>query len=181
MLSSDSCRGMVSDDENDQSATGDAFEVLHYIAAKRLAAGRLAVVDATNVQVECAQAAAGAGGEYHVLPVAIVFNLPDRICHERNAARPTATSARTWSASSGSSSAAAWTAFGARGSATSSCSTRRRQVAAATIERQPLWTDHGGEHGPFDIIGDVHGCYAELVDLLGRLAPGAAARRSGSR
>ena len=38
-LSSDGCRGLVSDDENDQAATKDAFEVLHFIAAKRLAAG----------------------------------------------------------------------------------------------------------------------------------------------
>jgi len=46
VISSDFCRGLVSDDENDQSATGDAFEVLNFIAAKRLAAGRLTVADA---------------------------------------------------------------------------------------------------------------------------------------
>ena len=39
VLSSDYCRGLVSDDENSQAATNDAFEVLHYIAAKRLAPG----------------------------------------------------------------------------------------------------------------------------------------------
>src|SRR5207245_4568251 len=52
VLSSDFCRGLVSDDENAQAATNDAFDVLHYIARKRLAAGRLTVVDATNVQPE---------------------------------------------------------------------------------------------------------------------------------
>src|SRR5881296_3797427 len=52
ILSSDYCRGLVSDDENNQAATKDAFEVLHFIAAKRLAAGKLVVVDATNVQPE---------------------------------------------------------------------------------------------------------------------------------
>ena len=52
VLSSDYFRGLVSDDENDQGATGDAFDVLHYVAGKRLAAGRLTVVDATNVQLE---------------------------------------------------------------------------------------------------------------------------------
>src|SRR5205823_7366525 len=50
ILSSDFCRGLVSDDENDQAATKEAFDVLHFIARKRLAAGRLTVVDATNVQ-----------------------------------------------------------------------------------------------------------------------------------
>ena len=57
ILSSDACRGMVSDDENNQAVTNDAFEVLHFIAAKRLALGRLTVIDATNVQPEVAQAA----------------------------------------------------------------------------------------------------------------------------
>lgn len=52
ILSSDFCRGLVSDDENNQEATKDAFEVLHFIAAKRLAATKLTVVDATNVQAE---------------------------------------------------------------------------------------------------------------------------------
>ncbi len=51
-VSSDACRALVSDDENNQSATNDAFDVLHYIVGKRLAAGRLSVVDATNVQAE---------------------------------------------------------------------------------------------------------------------------------
>ena len=52
VLSSDFCRGLVCDDDNDQAATKDAFEVLHFIAGKRLTAGRLTVVDATNVQAE---------------------------------------------------------------------------------------------------------------------------------
>ena len=49
VVSSDYCRGVVSDDENDQSATADAFELLHYIVAKRLRRGLLTVVDA-NVE-----------------------------------------------------------------------------------------------------------------------------------
>ncbi|HEX7996042.1 MAG TPA: AAA family ATPase, partial [Streptosporangiaceae bacterium] len=52
VISSDFCRGLVADAENEQSASKDAFDVLHYIAGKRLAAGRLTVIDATNVQQE---------------------------------------------------------------------------------------------------------------------------------
>ena len=52
VVSSDACRAMVCDDQNDQAVTQDAFEVLHDVAAKRLARGRLTVVDATNVQPE---------------------------------------------------------------------------------------------------------------------------------
>ena len=42
------------------------------------------------------------------------------------------------------------------------------EIDAATIEREPLWTDRRADHGPFDIIGDVHGCHDELVELLDR-------------
>src|SRR5262245_24025101 len=70
VLSSDYCRGLVSDDENNQEATNTAFEVLHFIAAKRLAAGRLTVIDATNVQPEARQPIVALAREYHVLPVA---------------------------------------------------------------------------------------------------------------
>ena len=38
VISSDFCRGLVADDENDQAATAEAFDVLTYIAGKRLAA-----------------------------------------------------------------------------------------------------------------------------------------------
>src|SRR5580704_5448298 len=85
ILSSDFCRGLVSDDENSQAATNDAFDVLHYIAAKRLAAGRLVAVDATNVQAEARRPLVALAREYHCLPVAIVLDMPERLCLDRNA------------------------------------------------------------------------------------------------
>src|SRR6476619_448195 len=87
VLSSDFCRGLVSDDENGQAATNDAFEVLHFIAAKRLAAGRLTVVDATNVQPEARKPLVALAREYHCLPVAIVLNMSEKVCHEHNRLR----------------------------------------------------------------------------------------------
>src|SRR5690349_5088191 len=84
VLSSDFCRGLVSDDENNQAATNDAFDVLNFIASKRLAAGRLTVVDATNVQQESRRPFVALAREYHTLPVAIVFNLPEDVCQQRN-------------------------------------------------------------------------------------------------
>src|SRR5947207_4476273 len=87
VLSSDACRGLVSDDENSQAATNDAFDVLHYIAAKRLALGRLTVIDATNVQPESRKPLVELARQYHCLPVAIVLNVPEKVCRERNAGR----------------------------------------------------------------------------------------------
>src|SRR6476619_6410720 len=87
VLSSDFCRGLVSDDENEQAATKDAFDVLHFIARKRLAAGRLTVVDATNVQPEARKPLVTLAREYHCLPVAIVLDVPERLAHDRNRGR----------------------------------------------------------------------------------------------
>src|SRR5690348_10056024 len=87
VLSSDACRAMVGDDENDQAATKDAFEVLQFIASKRLALGRLTVVDATNVQPEARKPLVELARQYHCLPVAVVLDLPERLCVERNRVR----------------------------------------------------------------------------------------------
>ena len=87
VLSSDACRAMVSDEENNQAVTNDAFEVLHFIAAKRLALGRLTVIDATNVQPEARKPLVALARQYHCLPVAIVLNMPEKVCHERNRLR----------------------------------------------------------------------------------------------
>src|SRR5262249_2595250 len=78
VLSSDFCRGLVAAAENAQAAPPDAFAVLHFIAAKRLAAGRLTVVDATNVQSEARKPLVQLAREYHCLPVAIILNLPEK-------------------------------------------------------------------------------------------------------
>jgi protein phosphatase len=47
-----------------------------------------------------------------------------------------------------------------------------REGAAVTIERRRLPTDFRDLTGPFDIIGDVHGCTDELETLLGKLGYG---------
>src|SRR5512146_2712860 len=87
VLSSDYCRGLVSNDENDQAATKDAFEVLHFILRKRLAAGHLTVIDATNVQPESRKPLVEIAREYHVMPIAIVFDIPEKVCQEHNRGR----------------------------------------------------------------------------------------------
>ena len=88
IISSDYCRGIVADDENDQDATGDAFDLLRFITGKRLARGLLTVVDATNVQEESRRPLVRLAKEHDVLPVAIVLKIPEAICRQRNATRP---------------------------------------------------------------------------------------------
>jgi predicted kinase len=88
ILSSDECRALISDDENKQSATDDAFDVLYYIAGKRLKNGLLTVIDATNVQKESRKGLIELSRTYHCLPIAIVLDLPENISEERNKNRP---------------------------------------------------------------------------------------------
>ena len=170
ILSSDFCRGLVSDDETDQTATDDAFEVLRFIAAKRLAAGKLTVIDATNVQVEARKPLLALAREYHYLTVAIVFDMPTKLCQERNEARPDRNlkphvvrqQSQQLRRSLRNLKREGFRHF------VYAMSTPET-VEATSVERQPLWVDRTNEQGPFDIIGDIHGCFDELVELLKEL------------
>jgi polynucleotide kinase-phosphatase len=176
IMSSDFFRGLVSDDENDQSATGDAFDTLHYVAGKRLAAARLTVVDATNVQQDARKPLVALARKYHVLPVAIVLDIPERICEDRNRERPERQ-------------------FGPHVLRRQRLDLKRsikglgregfrhvwvlkpEDVDGVEITREPLWNNKKDVHGPFDIIGDVHGCGDELESLLITLGYKVAERR----
>jgi len=166
VLSSDYCRGLVSDNENDQAATGDAFDVLHYVARKRLAAGRLTVVDATNVQIESRKPLVALAREFHVLPVAIVLNLPEKLCHERNQNRANRQFGPHVVRNQSQQLRRSIRGLEREGFRHVFTMTSPEEVAGATITRQPLWNNLKQEHGPFDIVGDVHGCYDELIQLL---------------
>jgi protein phosphatase len=169
IVSSDRCRALVADDETDQSSSKAAFEVLYTIAEKRLASRRLTVVDATNLRSEDRAKGIAVARAYHALPVAIVLDLDPEISAKRNATRENRN-------------------FGAKVVYDHARMLRRslrglrregyravyvlsseQEVSAVEIVREPLYTDRRNDHGPFDIVGDVHGCYDELIDLLGEL------------
>ncbi len=169
VLSSDAFRGLVSDDENDQAATKDAFDALHFVAGKRLASGRLSVVDATNVQREARRPLVELARGHHVLPVAIVFDMPDRLCMERNAARPDRDFGPHVVRQQRSQLKRSLRGLDREGFRRVFVFRTPEEAESAEIEREPSWTDRSSEHGPFDIIGDVHGCYDELVSLLTKL------------
>ncbi|MGN6417948.1 MAG: polynucleotide kinase-phosphatase [Pseudobacter sp.] len=169
IVSSDQCRAMVSDDENSLAASKDAFELARYIVAKRLKNGLLTVVDATNVQENARKDWIRLAREYHVLPVAIVVNTPEKICSQRSRLRPDRD-------------------LGPHVIPQQISQLRRslrylkpegfRHVFELSMEdidnikgviRDPLYNDKKEIRGPFDIIGDIHGCLDELVLLLEKL------------
>jgi len=169
ILSSDYCRGLVSDDENSQAATKDAFELLHFIARKRMAAGKLTVVDATNVQPESRKAFVEIAREFHCLPVAIVLDLPEHVAHDRNKSRPDRDFGPHVIRQQAQQLHRSLRGLEREGFRHVHVLKSPEEIAAAVIERQPLWNNLKHEQGPFDIIGDVHGCFDELVELLRKL------------
>jgi len=166
VISSDFCRGLVADDENDQAATKDAFDVLHYIAGKRLAAGRLTVVDATNVQPEARKQLVSLAREHDVLPVAIVLDPPEKVCQERNEQRADRQFGKHVIARQRQQLRRGLKSLKREGFRGVHVLTGVDEIDAASIERTRLFNDLTDEVGPFDVIGDIHGCRAELEQLL---------------
>lgn len=177
VVSSDVCRFLVSGDANDQTATKGAFEVLHLIAAKRLEGARLTVVDATNVQREARAPLLELARDNDVPAVAIVLDVPLEVCAERNDRRgdqrvPPPVLQRQHEQMRRSTRGLEREGFRhvhvLRG---------QEEIDDVTIERERPWTDQRDDHGPFDIVGDVHGCADELVALLESLGYEVAADR----
>ncbi|MEU3775517.1 polynucleotide kinase-phosphatase [Streptomyces sp. NPDC032472] len=170
VLSSDYCRGLVSDDENDQGASKDAFDVLHYIAGKRLAAGRLTVIDATSVQQEARRQLVRLAREHDVLPIAIVLDLPEAVCAERNAARPDrAHLPRHVIQRHRRELRRSLRGLEREGFRKVHVLRSVEEVESAEIVREKRFNDLTHLTGPFDIIGDIHGCSSELETLLAKL------------
>lgn len=169
VVSSDACRGLVSDNENDQSATNDAFDLLHTIVRKRMGVGRLTVIDATNVQPEARKSLVALAREYHVLPVAVVFDLPEKLCQERNASRPDRQFGPHVIRNQAQQMRRSLRGLEREGFRYVFKLSSPEEVDAVTIERQPLWNNRRDVHGPFDIVGDVHGCADELLELMAAL------------
>jgi polynucleotide kinase-phosphatase len=171
IVSSDTCRGLVADDENSLDATNDAFDLLHYWVGKRLKRGRLTVVDATNVRAEDRKGLVALARQHHCLPVAVVLDVPDAVAEARNRQRPDRQGLKPH--------VIANHRRLLRQSLRSLKAEGFRQVvhlrgvaevdAVQTIRRDPLYSNRQDEKGPFDIIGDIHGCYRELCELLEQL------------
>ncbi|WP_304451894.1 polynucleotide kinase-phosphatase [Nocardiopsis sp. YSL2] len=166
VIGSDYCRGLVSDDENDQSASADAFALLHTVVDIRLRRGLLTVVDATNVQRKAREQLVRVAKDNDVLCTAIVLDVPEALAVARNRERPDRD-------------------FGAhvvrRQRRDLKQSLKRldregfrrvhvlrgpEEIDAAVIGLEKGWTDKRELTGPFDIVGDVHGCREELEELL---------------
>jgi polynucleotide kinase-phosphatase len=169
VISSDHCRALVSDDENNLDVTTDAFDVLNYLAAKRLKRGKLTVVDALNLRQDDRAKLVRLAKDNYALTVAIVLQTPIRQLFDRHALRTDRN-------------------FG-RGVIEKQFDAYKQSLRSIEREgftyvyyvdpgeeigivRQPLWNNRKYEKGGFDIIGDIHGCFDELTELLAKLGYG---------
>ncbi|MDR0356526.1 MAG: polynucleotide kinase-phosphatase [Deltaproteobacteria bacterium] len=167
VLSSDAFRGMVSDDETDQSATVEAFSCLHHVTRARLRLGRLTVVDATNLRKEDRAHYLAIARENDLFALAIVLDPGFAVCQKRNALRPERASLSPRVLRSHHELLRiSKRHLGKEGFKRVFFLDGPEEIEAAEIVREPLRVDKRAEKGPFDVIGDVHGCYAELIDLL---------------
>ncbi|GAB3866757.1 hypothetical protein GCM10027610_119590 [Dactylosporangium cerinum] len=169
VLSSDAFRALVADDENDQSASAEAFDALHYIAGKRLRAGRLTVVDATNVQAHARKALVDLARAHDVLPVAIVLDVPESECWARTELRPDRDFGRPVLSRQHRDLRRSLKQLGREGFRQVHVLRDVAEVSSAVVAYQKLYNDKKDLTGPFDVIGDVHGCREELELLLERL------------
>lgn len=168
-LSSDAFRGLVADDENDQSATAAAFDALRYVASKRLEQNRLTVIDATNVQPAARKSMIDLARAHDVLPVAIVLDVPEKLAVARNAERADRDFGASVVHRQHDQLRRSLKGLGREGFRRVHILDSEEAIAEAEIVREPLLTDRRDEHGPFDAIGDVHGCRSELETLLTKL------------
>ncbi|MCH0559824.1 polynucleotide kinase-phosphatase [Streptomyces sp. MUM 16J] len=170
VISSDFCRGLVCDDENDQSASRDAFDVLHYIAGKRLAAGRRTVVDATSVQQDGRRQLIELAKRHDVLPIAIVLDMPEEVCAQRNAVRTDrADMPRRVIQRHIRELRRSLRHLEREGFRKVHVLRGVEEAENAIVVTEKRFNDLAHLTGPFDIIGDVHGCSAELESLLAEL------------
>ncbi|MDR1080385.1 MAG: polynucleotide kinase-phosphatase [Deltaproteobacteria bacterium] len=169
VLSSDFFRGLISDDESDQKVTPQAFETLYYIANRRLDLGRLTVIDATNVQKDARAQVLKLARDQDCHAVAIVLDIPEKVCQARNAARSDRTVPASVVARHSDALRRSIRHLRKEGFRYVHVLKGQEEVDACEIVRAPLWNDKRELEGPFDVIGDVHGCYGELCALLAKL------------
>ncbi len=183
ILSSDAFRRMVSDDENDQSVTADAFELLYAVAEKRLSHRKTTVIDATNLRKDDRKKITELAKSQDVHTVAIVMDLPEKTILQRNAGRADRSIPEKKVRSQMSAFRQGTGKLKEEGFRFVYFIKSEEEADDAEIAYTKLWNDRKDEHGPFDIIGDVHGCAKELKELGIRYGGGhiSSSRRKDSR
>lgn len=169
IVSSDICRALVADDENDPSVSNEAFELVREIAGRRLKLRRMTVLDAPHLQPGSRAPVLELARQHDVRAVAIVFDLPLALCQARNALRPDRDFGPQVLPDQQRMLRQSIKRLRREGFKHIHMLSDPSQIEKLSLRRTPLWCDKRSDSGPFDIIGDVHGCCDELELLLTKL------------
>ena len=169
IVSSDYCRFLISDNENDQTVSKAAFELMHFIIDKRLSLRKFTVVDATNVLESSRYELIELARKHHAITVAIVFNLAEEICYYRNKMRSDRHIDEKIIHYQYNQMQYSLLNLKKEGFNYLYFMNSINDIMMAQLTKTALFCDKSFETGPFDIIGDVHGCYDELLMLLAKL------------
>ena len=169
IISSDVCRAMISDDPTNQSVSADAFDIVHSIADKRLKNRRLTVIDATSLQSSAREPIVQLARDHNCPIAAIVFDLPQAVLYQRNNARVDRQLPNRVISNHVRNLRQTKRELRREGIRRPHFIASQEQANQATLVRVPMRSNHTHNHGPFDIIGDIHGCYQELRLLLAQL------------
>ncbi|MDR2034227.1 MAG: polynucleotide kinase-phosphatase [Helicobacteraceae bacterium] len=169
ILSSDYFRALVSDDENNQAVSSEAFDALYYLANKRLDLGKLTVIDATSVQKEAREKIVHIARAQNCHAIAIVLNTPEKLCIERNEKRSDRNFGDYVIRKQYDQLRRSIKRLEKEGFRYVYIIDSEEEANSVEIARKPLWNNKKDERGAFDIIGDIHGCFNELCALLEKL------------
>jgi protein phosphatase len=181
IVSSDACREMIAGDASDQGVTTAAFDLAHRITGERLRRGRLTVFDATNVTSGARQALLQIAQQHHLPAVACVLRLPVEACAAHDRARADRRVGRAVISRQSRQLEETLPGLAREGFAAVHRIDSRRAAAETRVALVPLPCDRSREEGPFDVIGDIHGCAGELELLLRRLGYGRSSSRRAYR
>jgi predicted kinase len=166
VVSSDHCRTLVSDFETNMASSREAFKLFRYTIERRLALGRFTVADSTAVTRRARKDLLRIGKKYGFHVALLIFNIPVDVCLERNARRDRRVVGPVI-----------------------------KRMGKMLLKTMKVVHDEGFDSvkiitegelqdpafdvsirnhevtipGPYDIIGDIHGCYEELLMLLQKL------------
>lgn len=182
VVSSDACRALVADREDDQSATPAAFEVLHLVARLRLRRRRLTVVDAVSARPADRRPLLDLAAEADCAAVALVLDPPEAVCVRRDRERPGRTVGGAVIAAQREAIHRSLAGLREEGFAAVHVLAAEAEIDAAAVRRMPLPGNRRWERGPFDVVGAVEGRLDALAALLARLGyPPAAAHPEGRK
>ena len=166
IVSSDAIRAMIADDEADQEAARDAFRIFHRVISERLKRGLLTVADSTALLPHARAELLRCAMVYNRPVIAILFAMEtdtQRLWNEQRRRHvPAAVLGEHRQLLN-----QTLQVLCDEGFSQITILRSPEEIAALTLRVGSFYPEQDG--GPFDIIGDVHGCYDELCALLTRL------------